>query len=92
MANRVQYTYRARLVHLEDCGAPVTGDSGEEVSEDVVIRLSWPNTKRQAPQSPATLRAVARMATRSANRGCAIRRSFMVDDVEIVDKRRYPAR
>jgi|KBSMisStaDraftv2_1062788.scaffolds.fasta_scaffold04927_5 hypothetical protein len=88
---KVEYTYRARLTHLEPDGEPVTDDFGDEVTEDVIVKLSWPVTvtKRQSPGAVDALRAAARMAVRNANRGALIKREFDVQRVEIVSSRTF---
>jgi hypothetical protein len=93
-AKQVKYTYRARLIHLERNGDYVIGDSGEPITEDVDVHLSWPAkvAKSRSPRSVESLRAAAQMAMRNANRDAITKRHFLVSNVDVVAKRTFPAR
>lgn len=92
--NRVVYTYRARLAHIEPDGELVTGDFGEAVTEEVTVRLSWPVrvAKRRDPRSADMMRTAARTAIRAANADMLTKREFLVEGIDLVSHRTFPVR
>jgi hypothetical protein len=92
MERKIQYTYRARLLHLEDNGEYVADDLGDPIVEEVDVRLSWSaqRSKRPSPRSSALYRLAAKSAMRKLNSGMDVQRQFEVDGVRLVHVRTFP--